>query len=152
MTRAFLFAALFAAPACLTAPASAQLAAVAAFESARSVPLAPGGWAYVASSVASESTFAVALRIRCDRAARQVTIQRLGVAPVPGVALQPMLIATDSMARVLPGAAASLGARDPLLDAIAFSRGRFVVTGGGGGMLVLPAWPEAARSIEDCRN
>ena len=148
MTRAFLFAV----TACFTVPASAQLAAVTPFESARSVPLTPGGWAYAASPVASDSTFAAVLRIHCDRAARQVTIQRLGVAPVPGVAPPPMLIATDSVARVLPGAAAPLAARDPLLDAIAFSRGRFVVTGGGGGMLVLPAWPEAARSIEDCRN
>jgi hypothetical protein len=40
---------------------------------------------------------------------------------------------------------------DSLLDAIAFSRGRFIVDGGGGLRLVLPASPEAARSIEDCR-
>jgi hypothetical protein len=43
-----------------------------------------------------------------------------------------------------------LQANDPLLDAIAFSRGRFMVTGGGA-TLAIPSWPEAARSIEDCR-
>jgi hypothetical protein len=51
--------------------------------------------------------------------------------------------------------ATELAARDPLLDAMAFSRGRIAVTVGGvaGGAeaLVMPAWPEAARTIEDCR-
>ncbi len=141
-----------AAATCLAAPAPAQLAPVAAFEAARAVPVTPGGWTYAATPAASDSTFADVLRIRCDRAARQVNIQRLGVAPTPGVAVPPIVIVTDSVARSLPGAAARLAPFDPLLDAIAFSRGRFVVTGGGGGMLVLPAWPEAARSIEDCRN
>ena len=46
---------------------------------------------------------------------------------------------------------AELFALDPLLDAIAFSRGRFAVTMAGGSPLVVPAWPEAARTIEDCR-
>ena len=40
----------------------------------------------------------------------------------------------------------------PLLYSLAYSRGRFVVEGGGAARLVLPAWPEAARAIEDCRN
>ena len=39
-----------------------------------------------------------------------------------------------------------------LNDAIAFSRGRFLVSGGSGPVLAVPSWPEAARSIEDCRN
>ena len=148
MRRAFLLAAAM----CISAPSAAQLAPVVAFESARDAPLNPGGWTYAATPAASESTFAGLLRIRCDRAAHVVSIQRLGVAPTPGVAVPPILVATDSVARSLPGAVAVLGPFDPLLDAIAFSRGRVVVTGGGGGMLVLPAWPEAARSIEDCRN
>ena len=46
---------------------------------------------------------------------------------------------------------ADFSAFDPLLDAIAFSRGRLVVTMAGGVPLVAPAWPEAARTIEDCR-
>jgi hypothetical protein len=46
---------------------------------------------------------------------------------------------------------ADFSAFDPLLDAIAFSRGRVSVTIAGGSSLVVPAWPEAARTIEDCR-
>jgi hypothetical protein len=47
---------------------------------------------------------------------------------------------------------AELAAFDNLFDALAFSRGRFSVTAAGGAPLVLPAWPEPARAIEDCRN
>jgi len=44
-----------------------------------------------------------------------------------------------------------LAAYDPLLDALAFSRARFAVVAAGSPPLVLPAWPEIARVIEDCR-
>lgn len=39
---------------------------------------------------------------------------------------------------------------DSLLDAIAFSRGRFAVEADGR-WLYLPAWPEITRVVEDCR-
>lgn len=45
---------------------------------------------------------------------------------------------------------ARLDAHDPLLDAIAFSRGRFAAEAGAQG-LYLPAYPEITRVIEDCR-
>jgi hypothetical protein len=48
------------------------------------------------------------------------------------------------------GAQIVFPARDSLLDAMAFSRGRFVLQAGTAD-LVLPAWPEVARVIEDCR-
>jgi hypothetical protein len=46
---------------------------------------------------------------------------------------------------------ASLPAYDGLLDAMSFSRGRISVTVSGTPMLVVPAWPELARVVEDCR-
>ena len=46
---------------------------------------------------------------------------------------------------------AELPRTDPLLDAIAFSRGRFAVSVSGTPALVLPAWPELTRVVEDCR-
>lgn len=45
----------------------------------------------------------------------------------------------------------AIPARDPLLDAMAFSRGRFTVEVAGLETLYLPAWPELSRVIEDCR-
>ncbi|HYI48963.1 MAG TPA: hypothetical protein VEX35_10910 [Allosphingosinicella sp.] len=41
---------------------------------------------------------------------------------------------------------------DPLLEQIAFSRGRFLVQAEGAGALILPAWAELARVVEDCRG
>ncbi len=66
-------------------------------------------------------------------------------------------VRTSSGDRVLParpnpeGATLTLGGRDPLLDQIAFSRGRFMLEAGAQ-QLVLPTWPELNRVVEDCRN
>ena len=46
----------------------------------------------------------------------------------------------------------TLDPREPQLDAIAFSRGTFLVSIKGAADLVLPAWPEVARVVEDCRT
>lgn len=49
------------------------------------------------------------------------------------------------------GGSASLPSRDPRLDRIAFSRGRFALETPGGGALTLPVQSEIGRVIEDCR-
>lgn len=46
---------------------------------------------------------------------------------------------------------ATLPNRDPRLDRIAFSRGRFALETPGGGALTLPVQSEIGRVIEDCR-
>lgn len=46
---------------------------------------------------------------------------------------------------------ASFAARDPLLDAMAFSRGRFAIQSDGLPTLYVPSWPEIGRVLEDCR-
>ncbi len=46
----------------------------------------------------------------------------------------------------------ALAATDPLLDAMAFSRGRFTVEVPGTTALVLPSHAEVGRVIEDCRG
>ena len=127
----------------LAAPAAAQVSPI-TFEAGKLLPLAPGQWSYVATATGSEARYDGYLTIRCDRATRTVTVMRPGVAP--GV----LSIVTDSTTRNLP-VGGRLLANDPLLDAIAFSRGRFLVSGGGV-TLAIPSWPEAARSIEDCRS
>ena len=74
---------------------------------------------------------------------------------------RPLTVRTSSTTRTLavqptggtpPYVAASLAATDPLLDAMAFSRGRFVVEQAGAPPLVLPAWAEIGRVVEDCRG
>lgn len=49
------------------------------------------------------------------------------------------------------GGSATLPNRDPRLDRIAFSRGRFALETPGGGALTLPVQSEIGRVIEDCR-
>jgi len=70
-------------------------------------------------------------------------------------------IATETTSRSLParafkfgptsGAAVFLNANDPLLDAMALTKGRFAVETPGYPRLCLPAWAEVTRVIEDCR-
>ena len=125
------------------APAVAQQPPL-SFDAGKALPLTPGTWSYSPTATGSESRYGAHLVMRCDRINRTVTIERPGVAA-------PLAIATSAVTRTLP-AGGRLFARDALLDAIAFSRGRFLVSGGAGPVLAIPSWPEAARSIEDCRN
>lgn len=96
-----------------------------------------------------------ALVLRCERAGA-ITLQAAGRASGP----RPMTITTTSTVRALsaaplPGPEAALGvtlpARDPLFDAMIFSRGRFAVEAPGLAPLYVPSWPEISRVVEDCR-
>jgi hypothetical protein len=127
----------------------------------RDLPLTTGGWSYSNQGGTSQASFGPAnaeasFTVRCDRAARRVTLSRAGTGG--GSA---MVVRTTSTSRSLPVSAqaeppafvsATLPASDPLLDAMAFSRGRFTVEAAGAPMLVIPAWPEPARVVEDCRG
>jgi hypothetical protein len=128
----------------VAAPAAAQNPAL-SFEFGKSLPIAQGQWTYASSPTGSEARYGTHFAIRCDRSTRSVSIYR------PNLSDSSLTIATSSSTRTLP-AGARLVANDPLLDAIAFSRGRFLVASGSGPVLAVPSWPEAARSIEDCRN
>ncbi len=126
-----------------------------------SSPVASGSWAYRALPGGSEARFidttgTARLVIQCGRATRRVSISPTSAAPVPSFSVWTSSASRNLPARFEPNAmrvTAELPAFDTLLDAIAFSRGRVAVTlAGGGSSLVVPAWPEAARTIEDCRN
>ncbi len=132
-----------------TSPLDAQNAPV-AFEAARTTPLSPGQWSYAATMSGSEARFGGKFLIRCDRNARRVLLLRTeAVMPAPAT---PMTVTTDLATHTVP-ANGMVANTNRVLDAMAFSRGRFLVDGGGSGIrLVAPASPEAARTIEDCRN
>ena len=119
----------------------------------------PGSWSYQPTPSGSaarfvDSTGTARLVIECARATRRVTIARTSAIAAPSLFLW-----TSSAARALPvrfepnamRVAAELAAFDALLDGIAFSRGRIGSTMSGAPALVVPAWPEAARTVEDCR-
>ena len=126
------------------APAAAQTTPL-SFEAGRSLPITQGEWSYVATATGSEARYGTVLTLRCERQIRTVAML------LPAQPNAMLTVATGSLARDLP-AGGRLLASDQLLDAIAFSRGRFLVRGGAGPILAIPSWPEAARAIEDCRN
>lgn len=153
MKSMFAFAAALALP--LSTPALSQ--APARIDLDRYQPVV-GSWSYRAIAGGSESAFsdssARRLVIRCNRSSRTVSIVRTGVP----AAAPTLTVWTSSAARSVPARweasqvlTADVTARDPLLDAIAFSRGRFATAAAGAPMATLPTSPEAARVIEDCR-
>lgn len=142
-------------------PTVAAPAPVPAFNDWMDAPQTPGEWFYRATPGGGLAAFGppqaeALLSLRCDRAAGVVEIVRTGSA---GAAL-PMVIRTETMQRsvdavpadgALPTIVARVPARDPLLDAMAFSRGRFAVEVSGLAALYVPSYPEVTRVIEDCR-
>lgn len=129
----------------------------------RDWPVASGDWVYRADARGSVAMFGVPgndaqFVIRCDRPQGQVYLSR---ASRPGMPAANATVRTDSTARTLAmqptGAqpaylAAALAPRDGLLDAMGFSRGRFVIEVPGMPALVVPTWPELTRVVDDCRR
>ena len=126
------------------------------------LPLATGEWRWSRVGASSVARFgegaATRLALTCRRDGGGATVT-LAVAGTPGDGgpSPTLFVRTTTVARPLSGLASegtvavALGARDPLLDAMAFSRGRFVVEVQGMATLAVPSWPEVARVIEDCR-
>ncbi|AEG49553.1 hypothetical protein Sphch_1869 [Sphingobium chlorophenolicum L-1] len=119
----------------------------------------PGDWRYQADGAGSAALFGADPQgslfvIRCEKAARRIVLLR------PGVAAAAMTVRTSYGAvnwpagaapGTLPATQAIRAASDATLDQIAYSRGRFAVEVQGLPALILPAWAEVARVVEDCR-
>ena len=119
-----------------------------------------GRWTYAPTPTGSQASFVDAqsrpqLTLQCTRATQRVSIAK----PAAGAA--PLLsIWSTNQSRNLPASynpatgrlSAELAAYDSLLDAMAFSRGRFAVSVGGQPALVVPSWDEVSRLVEDCRG
>ena len=123
----------------------------------RDWPYTPGTWTYRREAGGSIASFgprgaAPVLTLRCDNAGRRVYLTRASTAATP------LTIRTSSVTRavaVQPAGAtvtAALASTDPLLEAMGFSRGRFVIAQPGTAPLVIPAWAEIERVTEDCRG
>ncbi|MEX0341480.1 MAG: hypothetical protein AB3N06_02750 [Erythrobacter sp.] len=124
-------------------------------------PRTPGNWSYHAGAEGGAARFGEAgseaqFSIECDASAKTITLTRTGQGPREAV----MTIRTETTDRTLransgasrsPQFSAALAAGDPLLDAMALTRGRFAVEMSGLSTLYLPAWAEVTRVIEDCR-
>lgn len=126
----------------------------------RDWPAARGDWSYRQEGQGTIALFGLRadqpeLSLRCDRATRQVQIARRGEAPGP-ITIRTSTTARSLAARPTPGAqpyvAVTLPATDPILDAMGYSRGRFVVEMPPLAPLVVPTWAEVQRVVEDCRR
>lgn len=125
------------------------------------VPKSPGDWSYGATTTGSQARFGegaseARFALGCSASTRQLTLTRFGTAAAAPSAL---IIRTEAATRSLSAqpstdrasVSAVLAARDPLLDAMALTKGRFAVEAAGLPTLYLPAWGEVTRVIEDCR-
>lgn len=153
-----------AAPAPAPTPTQAPAATIAPpqYENYLDAPQTTGTWTYGADPDETLAFFAqrgtenaAPFIIRCGVAQREVWLGRRGVSTS---AL--MRITTETTQRTLtaepvPGqrdlVAVRLRSSDPLLDAMAITKGRFAVETAGLPTLYLPAWAEVTRVIEDCR-
>ncbi|MBA4092072.1 MAG: hypothetical protein C0494_15980 [Sphingobium sp.] len=127
-------------------------------------PVAPGNWTYRAEAAGASATFGSSiadaqLTLRCDRASRRVSLARAAVGAGGG---QGALIVRTSYGAASWPATASGGAvphlvafraaSDTGLDQLAYSRGKIAVEAAGQPPLIVPAWAEISRVIEDCRG
>jgi len=126
----------------------------------RDAPASPGNWYWRKDGNQSVAFYGDpkmpsygGLWLVCDPAARKVEIRFTS----PKLNETVMTVATTSTQRTLKASrsgaevVAVVAASDPLLDAMAFSRGRFMVTVLHDMPRYVPAWPEISRVVEDCR-
>lgn len=124
------------------------------------MPQTPGDWRYSAGSGQTRASYGsnygaaqAIFAVTCDLGSRAITLARAGSATAP----VGMRIRTETTERVLSASphdasvSAALPPRDALLDAMAFSKGRFAVEVTGMTPLYLPSWIEVSRVLEDCR-
>lgn len=125
----------------------------------RDASLSPGGWTFSLYGGRPQATFgpagAPSFLVRCEAGGR-VSLARIGATAGNVLALETSYgerrLPATVEAGPRPALVASVPAGDPLLDSVAFSRGRFAVSASGVPMLILPAWPEPARVVEECRG
>lgn len=142
-------------------PTSAPSLGAPEFDNFLDAPQTDGTWFYSQRPGQTRAVFGanpsdVTFMMVCNPADSTVTLIRADSAELQRTAR----IRTETQRRTLtmttPRAGsgiitAQLNARDPLLDAMAITKGRFAVETAGLAALYLPAWVEVTRVIEDCR-
>ncbi|RNJ63348.1 MAG: hypothetical protein EDM03_02720 [Porphyrobacter sp. IPPAS B-1204] len=128
-------------------------------------PLTPGAWIYQDFGPGNgkrslfsdpDNTYYFSLSCATGPDGVQVQFDRTGT---PSKRYLEMTIRTETAQRALTGERfgsqmiiAGVPASDPLLDAMALSKGRFAVEVEGEATLILPSYAEVSRVIEDCRG
>ena len=122
-------------------------------------PVTPGDWAYRRDDRGSIALFGAvgndaAMTLRCDRTRATLYLSVRGPAANTTVRTTTVnrTIAFQPTGGSTGYAATALTTTDSLLDAMAFSRGRFVIERAAQPPLVVPPYAEIGRVIEDCRG
>ncbi len=124
-------------------------------------PQSPGTWTYVEEPGETLALFGEAEQMegflmRCGDGAVSLAV----MTGEPQEEARAMQVTTETVTAQLVAApvpsrkrilAADLAPGDPLLDAMAITKGRFAIEVEGLQPLYLPAWAEVTRVIEDCR-
>ena len=124
-------------------------------------PIEAGTWVYRSDARGSLALFGPSganalVTLRCDKTRGRIFLSVAGAGHSGS-----FLIRTSSTMKAFepmqasgepPYVAADIDPRDPILDAIAFSRGRFAIEVGGLRPMAIPNWAEISRVVEDCRS
>ncbi len=123
-------------------------------------PLAAGDWVYRRDERGSIGLFGASgqnamVTLRCDTQRRRIYLGRAG-ASTGGR----MVVRTSSSMKEFAASptgatpaylASEIMPNDPILDAMAFSRGRIAIQVTGEPSIAIPSWAEITRIVEDCR-
>lgn len=122
-------------------------------------PFTPGDWNYRRDDRGSIALFGTAgadamLTLRCDRGrnALYLSVPGPGSAATIRTTTLTRAIALQSTGGEANYVASQFAPTDSLLDAMVFSRGRFVIDRAGQPPLVVRPFAELGRVIEDCRG
>lgn len=122
-------------------------------------PITPGDWVYRQDSRGSIALFGQSGRdalvtLRCDRSRARIYLTRQSGQRSANMAVRTSARLKNASAVTTGGAPAYLALEmmpnDPILAAMAYSRGRFAIETGGEVSAAIPVWSEIGRVIEDC--
>ncbi len=124
-------------------------------------PLAAGDWVYRRDDRGSLALFGPAgqnatVTLRCDTSRRRIFLARAGAGPAGRIVIRSSStmkeFAGSPTGATPPYLATEILPTDPILDAMAFSRGRIALEVDGQPSIAIPSWTEITRIVEDCRG
>lgn len=124
-------------------------------------PFTSGDWTYRHDAKGSVGQFGTPgqtakASLRCDSQSRRIYMSREVTAPGQRIIVRTSSTTKDLVAKPTEATpnylVAEIAPRDPILDAMAFSRGRILLDAQGQVPIVLPSWAEITRIVEDCRG
>jgi hypothetical protein len=124
-------------------------------------PFSAGDWVYRRDDRGSTAVFGpigqnAVVTLRCDLQHRRIYVSREATAPGQRIVIRTSSATKEFAAKPTGGTPVYLASEimpmDGILDAMAFSRGRILLETDGHPPIILPAWAEIARIVEDCRK